>query len=306
MSRIVCLSGGVGGARFVRGLARALPPGDLSVIVNTGDDFVHWGLDVSPDLDTVMYTLAGLISQERGWGLEGETFRAKDAIARLGGPAWFGLGDADLAVHLTRTEALRNGETLSAVTDRLRRALGVASRLVPMSDQRVRTLIETKEHGTLSFQDWFVRLRTEPPATSVRFDACPLPAPDVIPLIEGAELLLAGPSNPYVSIDPILALPGVREAVAKKRFVAVSPIVAGQAIKGPLATMIRDLAHLEPSPGAIAAHYGSLLAGLVVERGDEATVPAVPVLGTSTVMRTAEDSERLAHEVLDFAAKALR
>ena len=301
MSRVVCLSGGVGGARFLHGLAAALPPGELAAIVNTGDDFVHWGLDVSPDLDTVMYTLADLSDEARGWGLEGESWTTLAAMRRYGAPDWFSLGDRDLATHLVRSEALRGGVSLSDVTARLAAALGVATRIVPMSDQKVRTLIETREHGTLPFQDWFVRLRAAPGVLAVRFDATPPPAPAVLPLLAEAELVLVGPSNPYVSIDPILALPGVRELLAGRRFVAVSPIVGGAAVKGPLAEMIPALRGEAPTAGAVAAHYGPLLSAMVVEHGDEPTVRGVPALGASTVMRTRADAARLAREVLAFA-----
>ena len=301
MSRVVCLSGGVGGARFLHGLARALPPGDLAAIVNTGDDFVHWGLDVSPDLDTVMYTLAGLAHEERGWGLAEESWATLSAMQRYGAPDWFSLGDRDLATHLVRSEALRLGESLSEITTRLSTALGVKTRIVPMSDHKVRTRIETRDHGTLAFQDWFVRLRAAPPVVAVRFDATPPPAPAVLPLLAEAELVLVGPSNPYVSIDPILALPGVRETLARRRFVAISPVVSGAAVKGPLAEMIRALRGEAPTAGAVAAHYGASLSGMVDEHGDEASVRGVPTLGASTVMRTRADSERLAREVLTFA-----
>ena len=306
MKRVACLSGGVGGARFLHGLARALPPGAVTAIVNTGDDFVHWGLDVSPDLDTVMYTLADLAHVERGWGLAEESWTTLAAMRRLGAPDWFSLGDRDLATHLVRSEELRRGVSLSAITARLASALGVTSAIVPMSDHKVRTLIETREHGTIPFQDWFVRLRAAPAVVAVRFDANPPPAPAVLALLREAELVVIAPSNPYVSIDPILALPGVRDALVGRRCVAVSPIVAGAAVKGPLAEMIQGLAGAAPSAGAIAAHYGSLLGGIVVEHGDEASVRGPKALGAATVMRTRADSERLAREVLAFAAELPR
>jgi LPPG:FO 2-phospho-L-lactate transferase len=298
---VVALSGGVGGARLVYGLDRVLPDGALSVVVNTGDDFTHWGLQISPDLDTVMYTLAGLSHDERGWGLREESFQVLEAVRKLGGDAWFQLGDTDLATHLRRTEALRAGNTLTQVTDELRRALGVRSRLLPMSDLPAPTLIDTRDDGTLSFQDWLVRRRAVPHATGVRFGAAPPPAPGLLDAIEAAELIVIGPSNPYVSIEPILALPGVRDAVARRPVVAVSPIVAGAAIKGPLAEMLAELAGEPPSAGAVARCYGGLLAGMVVERGDEGSVGALPVRGASTIMRSRADREQLAAEVLSFA-----
>ena len=301
--KVVALSGGVGGARFLDGLARALPEGALTAVVNTGDDFVHLGLHVSPDLDTVMYTLAGLSDEARGWGLADETFSALALVKRYGGPDWFALGDRDLATHLLRTEALRAGQSLTEVTERLCAAVGVGIRVLPMADGAYRTLIETTADGTLPFQEWFVRRRAEPTVRAVHFDGLPAPAPPAVSAIEDCDLVLIGPSNPYVSIDPILSLDGVRAAMATKPVVAVSPIVAGRAVKGPLATMIRDLAGREPSAGAIADHYRGLLRAIVVERGDEASVGGVRVLGSSTVMRSRDDRLRLGREVLRFASE---
>jgi LPPG:FO 2-phospho-L-lactate transferase len=301
--KVVALSGGVGGARLLDGLARALPAGDLTAIVNTGDDFVHLGLHVSPDLDTVMYTLAGLAHEERGWGLAEETFAGLSMVRRYGGPDWFALGDRDLATHLLRSEALRAGETLSTITARLCSALGVAQHVVPMADAPVRTMIETASDGTLPFQEWFVRRRAEPRVRAVRFDGARAPAPNAMDALARCDVVVVGPSNPYVSIDPILRLDGVRDAIARKPVVAISPIVGGAAVKGPLATMIRDLAQQEPSAGAVARHYGTMLRGMVVERGDERTVSSLPVRATSTVMRSRDDRLRLAREVLSFAAE---
>jgi LPPG:FO 2-phospho-L-lactate transferase len=304
--RVVALSGGVGGARLLDGLARALPPGDLTAIVNTGDDFVHLGMHVSPDLDTVMYTLAGLAHEERGWGLAEESFAGLAMVKRYGGPDWFALGDRDLATHLLRSEALRGGEPLSSITARLCAALGIGQRVVPMADAPIATMIETHGEGALPFQQWFVRRRAEPRVRAVRFEGTRTPAPAVMAALAGCDVVIVGPSNPYVSVDPILSLDGVRDAIGRKPVVAVSPIVGGAAIKGPLATMIRDLADREPSAGAVASHYGGLLRGMVVELGDEATVRGVRVLGTSTVMRSRDDRLRLAREVLAFASEAAR
>jgi len=304
--RIVALSGGVGGARLLDGLARALPAGSLTAIVNTGDDFVHLGLNVSPDLDTVMYTLAGLADEERGWGLAGETFAGLGMVKRYGGPDWFGLGDTDLATHLLRTEALRAGQPLSAITARLCTALGIAQPVLPMSDAPLATMIDTVADGTLPFQQWFVRRRAEPAVRAVRFEGARTAAPGVVPAIDACDAVVVGPSNPYVSIDPILCLDGVREALSRKPVVALSPIVGGAAIKGPLATMIRELTGEPASAGAVARHYRGLLRAMVVERGDEETVASMPVLGTSTVMRSRDDRLRLAREVLAFAAEAAR
>jgi LPPG:FO 2-phospho-L-lactate transferase len=296
--RVVALSGGVGGARLLRGLARVLPPGSLATVVNTGDDFQHWGLHIAPDVDTVMYTLAGLSHEERGWGLATETFTALEAMKLYGEDAWFGLGDRDLATHLARTLGLARGETLTQVTDRLCRAVGVTARVLPMSDGRRATMIDTKEHGTLTFQTWFVRHRAAPPVERVWFDGEPGTTTEVLVALDAADLVVIGPSNPYVSVDPILKLPGVREAVFAKPVVAVSPIVGGRAVKGPLATMIPQLAHVPPSAAAVAAHYPGLR-GIVIERGD--AVPGLRTLETDTIMVDAAGSERLARAVLELA-----
>jgi LPPG:FO 2-phospho-L-lactate transferase len=301
MTRVVALSGGVGGARFLDGLVRALPAGAVTAIVNTGDDFVHLGLTICPDLDTVMYTLAALGDEERGWGLRGETFAAMEMTRRLGGPDWFSLGDRDLGTHLVRAEALRDGATLSAVTARLCAALGVPARILPMADGPCRTIIDTVADGSLPFQEWFVRRRAQPQVRAVRFEGRPPPAPEVLPAIAACDLVLIGPSNPYVSIDPILALDGVRAALAQKIVVAVSPIVGGRAVKGPLATMIPELGDGAPSAAAIARHYGALLRGFVVERGDERDVDDVPVLATDTIMKSRDDRLSLARTTLAFA-----
>jgi LPPG:FO 2-phospho-L-lactate transferase len=304
--KVVALSGGVGGARLLDGLARALPAGSLTAVVNTGDDFVHLGMHVSPDLDTVMYTLAGLANEERGWGLAVETFAGLAMVKRYGGPDWFALGDSDLATHLLRSEGLRAGEPLSSITARLCGALGIAHPILPMSDAPVRTMIDTTTEGTLPFQQWFVRRRAEPPVRAVRFEGGRTPAPGVLEAIAACDVVVVGPSNPYVSVDPILCLDGVRDAMVRKPVVALSPIVAGAAIKGPLANMIGDLTGKTPSAGAVADHYRGLLNAMVVERGDESTVSSVPVLGTSTVMRSRDDRLRLAREVLAFCAEVLR
>jgi LPPG:FO 2-phospho-L-lactate transferase len=304
--KVVALSGGVGGARLLDGLARALRPGELTAIVNTGDDFVHLGMNVSPDLDTVMYTLCGMADEERGWGLRNETFAGLEMVKRYGAPDWFALGDRDLATHLLRTEALRAGISLSAVTARLCGALGIEHPILPMADAPRRTMIETTSEGTLPFQEWFVHQRAKPSVRAVRFEGESVPAAGVLEAIEACEVVIVGPSNPYVSVDPILSLDGVRDAIAAKPTIALSPIVAGAAVKGPLATMIRDLTGELPSAGAIARHYRGLLRAMIVERGDEATVDGIPVLGTSTVMRSRHDRLVLAQEILELGAKVAR
>ena len=302
---VVALSGGVGGARLLDGLAQVLPPGVLTAIVNTGDDFEHWGLYVSPDIDTVMYTLSGLADEQRGWGLKDESFRALEGVKRFGGDDWFGLGDRDLATHLIRTESLRRGESLSAITHRLCSAVGVPARVLPMADGPCRTMIETTDAGTLTFQNWFVRKRAQPAVRAVRFEGAPSPAPDVLPAIANAEVVIIGPSNPYVSIDPILTRPRVREAIRAKKVVAVSPIVAGQAVKGPLATMIPQLTRATASAQACADHYRGLLTGFVVEDGDEVKQPGVAISAGKIIMRDRPDRARLAREVLTFAERLI-
>jgi LPPG:FO 2-phospho-L-lactate transferase len=297
---IVALSGGVGGARLVYGLARALEPTALTVIVNTGDDFVHWGLSVSPDLDTVMYTLAELSDDDRGWGLRDETFSTLERVKSYGGDSWFMLGDRDLATHLFRTAALSRGEPLSAITGELCRSLGVGQLILPMTDAPCPTMIDTAAHGTLPFQEWLVKHRA-PAVTRVWFPHCPAPGPRVLEVIDRCDLVVIGPSNPYVSIDPILRLPGVRNAVVEKPVIAVSPIVGGKAVKGPLADMLPVLGSEGVSAGAVARHYAPLLRGFVVERGDESTVRDVRVCPTGTVMRSSEDRIRLARDILRFA-----
>lgn len=298
---MVYLSGGVGGARLLDGLNRCVPPEALTAIVNTADDLVHWGLHVSPDVDTVLYTLSGLADEKRGWGQKSESFRALDMVERYGGASWFRLGDRDLGTHLMRTRWLAEGATLTEATGRLARALGVKCTLLPMSDEPVRTMIDTAEDGTLGFQQWLVERRAEPKLRAVRFEGGGNPSAAVLEAVRVAELVVIGPSNPYVSIDPILSMPGLREALAGKRVVAVSPIVGGKAVKGPLAEMIPTLAGRPASAAAIAAHYGALLSGMVVERGDEEGLGELRIMATATVMTSRTDRTRLARELLAFA-----
>jgi LPPG:FO 2-phospho-L-lactate transferase len=297
---VVLLSGGVGGARLAHGLDRALPPGALTVIVNTGDDLEHWGLSISPDLDTVMYTLAELAHVERGWGLADETFHAHGMMQRYGAAGWFALGDRDLATHMVRTEAKRSGETLTAITARLCSALDVRSAIRPMCDERFETRIATTTMGTLPFQDWLVRERARPPVRKVFYEGTQEPAPGLLDTIHAADLVVIGPSNPYVSIDPILSLHGVRKAVFDKTVIAVSPLRAGRAVKGPLATMIGEIDGAAPGTAWLVDHYSDLTA-LVVQHGDEADANGLPMLATETLMPTRADSLLLARELLTFA-----
>jgi LPPG:FO 2-phospho-L-lactate transferase len=302
MKRVVYLSGGVGGARLLAGMAELLPAATLSAIVNVGDDFEHWGLKICPDLDTILYTLSGLSDMKRGWGLRRESFHTLELVQRYGGENWFQLGDRDLATHLMRSQWLREGMRLTEVTQRLARALGVEHAILPVSDSPLATSIETERDGTLDFQEWLVRRRGEPRVARVCFRGSALPTPEVCAALEDAELIVIGPSNPYVSIDPILAVPRVRALVSRRCVIAVSPIVAGRAVKGPLAEMIPALAGRPPSAAAIAAHYGTLLKGIVVEDGDEAECAALlPTLATGTVMRSNRERVRLARALLAFA-----
>jgi LPPG:FO 2-phospho-L-lactate transferase len=251
---------------------------------------------VSPDVDTVTYTLAGMAHPERGWGIAGDTFGALEMVERLGGPAWFRLGDRDLGTHLVRTAALARGRTLTEVTGDIARSLGVRVRILPMCDGARPTHVETPL-GTLGFQEWLVGHRGAPRVSRVGWTGDPAPAPGVIDAIDACDAVVIGPSNPYVSVDPILALDGVREAIARRPVIAVSPIVGGRAVKGPLAPMIESLAGRAPSAAAIADHYGDLLVALVIELGDERP-EGVRVVEAATIMRTAEDRAALAREVL--------
>lgn len=309
---IVALSGGVGGAKLVLGLSRVLPPDQLLVVCNTGDDFDHLGLTISPDLDTVMYTLAGLANRELGWGRQDETWSFMQTLESLGGEVWFRLGDRDLAVHVERSRRLRRGETLSAVTQDLCRRLGVAPRVLPMSDDPVRTRVLT-ESGWIEFQDYFVRQRCEPRVQALAFHGVDTarPHPDLLAALAdpALEAVVVCPSNPFISVEPILAVPGVRAALAACRapIVAVSPIIGGQAVKGPTAKMMRELG-LDPSARGVAERYGDLLDGYVVDLADTGEVQGIrpKVTLAQTLMRTLEDREALARVVLSAAAKLRR
>jgi LPPG:FO 2-phospho-L-lactate transferase len=302
--KIVALAGGVGGAKLADGLAQCLAPEDLTVVVNTGDDFEHLGLAICPDLDTVCYTLAGLANAETGWGRAGETFQALEAVGVLGGETWFGLGDRDLATHIERTRRLRMGQSLSWITADFCRAWGVKQAIVPMSDEPVHTMVDTVEAGELPFQEYFVHRRCEPKVRGFRFSGVEAarPAPGIREAIESAHAIVICPSNPWVSIDPILAVLGLRSTVHRPRsIVAVSPIIAGQTVKGPAAKMFAELG-IEPSALAVARHYGSLLSGFVLDRVDSALASetGLPTAVTDTLMKTRDDRRRLAQDVLNW------
>jgi LPPG:FO 2-phospho-L-lactate transferase len=283
--KVVALAGGVGGAKLADGLAAILAPEDLTVIVNTGDDFEHLGLTICPDLDTVVYTLAGLANPDTGWGRRDETWAFLDTLEGFGGPTWFRLGDRDLALHILRTTRLQNGDPLSQIVRDVCRSLGVAPRILPMTDDRVRTIVLTDE-GDLPFQEYFVARGFEPAVRGFRFDGAERarPAPGVLESLEEAEAVVLCPSNPWVSLDPILALPGLRQAVARRPVVAISPIIAGRAVKGPAAKMYREMG-IEPSPAAFAQHFGGLLAGLVMDTADAALAPDLEAAGLRTLVR---------------------
>jgi LPPG:FO 2-phospho-L-lactate transferase len=303
--KIVALAGGVGGAKLAHGFAQILPPEDLIVIVNTGDDFEHLGLYICPDLDTVCYTLAGLANPETGWGRADETWRTITDIERIGGPKWFRLGDKDLATHLERTRRLKEGQCLSQITKDFCRAWGIMHTVLPMSDQPVRTIVETDE-GNLAFQEYFVHRRCEPRVKGFRFEGIESarPAAGVTEALEQAEAIVICPSNPWVSIGPILAVAELKSRIETKRVLAVSPILGGQAVKGPAAKMYRELG-IEPTAVAIARHYEGLLAGFVLDKIDaqlEADVRRLNMqtLVTDTLVRTSEERRRLAEDVLNF------
>jgi LPPG:FO 2-phospho-L-lactate transferase len=301
--KIVALAGGVGAAKLVDGLAQLLPPEDLTIIVNTGDDFEHFGLYICPDVDTVCYTLAGLANLETGWGRRGETFQVLENVQKLGGPGWFHIGDKDLATHLERTRHLNEGQLLNEVTQRFCQAWGVRNLVLPMSNQPVRTMVNTIDYGEIPFQEYFVHQNCEPKVKGFRFAGIgsAQPAPGVMEAIENADAVVLCPSNPWVSIDPILALSGLRSALAKKIVLAVSPIIGGQTVKGPAAKMFTELG-IQPSALAVIHHYADLLSGFVLDilDADLEKEITISVAVTQTVMRTREDRCRLALDVLNL------
>ena len=312
---ILALAGGVGGAKLAQGLAMRLAPEELQIVVNTGDDFVHLGLHISPDIDTVMYWLAGLNDRTRGWGLAGDSWNFMAALRRLDGPTWFNLGDSDLATHLVRTQMLGEGASLGAVTCALCTRLGIAHAIAPMTDAPVRTLVHT-EDATLAFQDYFVRLQCAPAVTGVSFAgaeaAKPSPAFAAAMANPVLHAVVICPSNPLLSIDPILSIPGVRDWLRLRRIpvIAVSPIVGGKAIKGPAAKIFRELDR-EVSVQGVADHYRGLIDALVIDTVDAAAKPALEARGlrvavVPSVMKNAEDQAALAAAVLAFAADLAR
>lgn len=303
----LALTGGVGGAKLAVGLAHLLGPRDIVFVVNTGDDFEHLGLRIAPDIDTLTYTLAGCGNAETGWGRGGETWNFMSVLEELGGETWFSLGDKDLAVHLTRTRMLAEGATLTDATRHVGASLGVVHRVLPMSDDPVRTLVHTSS-GTLPFQHYFVRERCRPKVTGFDFEgaAAAAPNPAVLEALADCKGVLICPSNPFVSIDPILAVPGMRDALkaCPAPVVAVSPLVGGQAVKGPTAKMMREL-EIPATAGQVAHHYGDLLDGFLLDERDaglHGTLP-VPTAMAQSVMVTLEDRIELARAALEFLGR---
>ena len=309
---IIALSGGVGGAKLALGLSRIMPHENLLVVVNTGDDFEHLGLSISPDIDTVAYTLAGLANREVGWGRHDETWSFMQTMEVLGGETWFRLGDRDVALHVERTRRLRAGESLSTVTADLCRRMGVGPRVVPMSDDPVRTRLLT-ELGWLDFQDYFVRRRCDPVVSELQFQGAGAakPHPEFLAALAdpALEAVVICPSNPFISVEPILAIPGVREALmaCHAPIIAVSPIIAGRAVKGPTAKMMTELG-LDPSAGTVAQRYAALLDGYVIDHADMSEVVSIDARVTlaQTLMTTIEDREALARIVVEAAATLRR
>jgi LPPG:FO 2-phospho-L-lactate transferase len=303
--KVAVLSGGVGGARFLRGVVAVVDPGNVSIVGNVADDIEVLGLHVSPDLDSILYTLAGLGDEQRGWGRADETWHALETVAQLGGEDWFKLGDRDIGLHLVRTELLRTGKPLSEVTERIARAAGLAAALLPATDDPLRTFVETPA-GTFPFQTWFVARGHRDEVDAVHYAGAPeaVPAPGVVEALDGADVIVLAPSNPYVSLGPILAVAAIREAIERRRVpcVAVSPLVGGRAVKGPADRMLARLAG-GTTPAHVASCYEGLIDALVFdERDAPAELPAgVRPVVTQTLMTDLEAARRLAAAALDVA-----
>jgi LPPG:FO 2-phospho-L-lactate transferase len=305
VSGTVVLTGGVGGAKLVHGLLHAVDPASVTAIVNTGDDFRHLGLAISPDIDTLLYTLSGKANAAQGWGRAGETWSFMAALRELGGEDWFNLGDMDLALHVLRTAALARGDTLSAITASFAKRWQIAATVLPMSNDPVTTLLDTDE-GTLEFQRYFVERQCAPVVKSIRFDGAAIaaPAPGVLEAIAAADAILVAPSNPFLSIDPLLAIPAIRRALSDCRapVVAVSPLIGGQSVKGPTGKLIVELG-LDADHAMIAGRYGDFLDGMVIDSNDKCDAPGIAVAHAGTLMRTPEDKLRVARAALDLAKR---
>jgi LPPG:FO 2-phospho-L-lactate transferase len=305
--RVVVLAGGLGGSRLARALAETLEPAELTIVGNVGDDLEVLGLYVSPDLDTILYTVTGRLDEERGWGRAGETWNALETAGELDGETWFRLGDRDLGLHLVRTEALRRGDPLSAVTARLAAAFGLGAELLPATDDRLRTWVRTPD-GELSFQEWFVARQHRDEVDGVRFEGAEdaRPAPGVLEALERANLIAIAPSNPFVSIGPILAVAGIREAIERRRVpaVAVSPLIGGKAVRGPAGRMLARLAG-GTGPQQVTDCYEGLIDALVIDEADADDEAGIRTIVTRTLMTDAEGRRRVAEAVLETAG-ALR
>ena len=307
--KVAALAGGVGGAKLADGLAQSQQIDQLTVIVNTGDDFRHFGLNICPDLDTVCYNLAGIQDPDHGWGRNEERWETLDEIRRLDGPDWFQLGNRDLGTHLERTRRLAAGESLSEITHDFCHSWGISARVLPMSDDPVGTIVES-DQGPLPFQDYFVRLACRPTVSGFQFSGVKKaePAPGVLESLADADLVVICPSNPWVSIDPILAVPGIRSHLEGKFVLAVSPIISGQTVKGPAAKMYREMG-IEPSARAVLEHYGDLLSLFIIDQADgdqvkelsEGRASFIPVHALETWMKTRADRKRLAEEILEIS-----
>lgn len=305
--RVVALVGGVGGAKLAYGLSQLIAPENLTILVNNGDDFWHYGLRICPDLDTVMYTLSGLVDKTNGWGVSGDSTAMLDALRHLGEQPWFRLGDRDLATHLVRTSRLRAGESLTDITRSLSAALGIQAALLPVTNDEVPTIVSTREYSDLDFQTYFVRYRWQPSVTGIRYQGSESArlSDSALSALQSADLILIAPSNPWLSVGPMLAIPQMREALLARDIprIAISPIVAGQAIKGPAAKLMAELGY-SVTPHTVAAYYGSIINGFVYDRQDaDILVETARTLVTDTVMKNEADRVRLAGEILAWATR---
>jgi LPPG:FO 2-phospho-L-lactate transferase len=302
--KTIVLAGGVGGAKLVDGLASLLSPGDLTIIVNTGDDFYHYGLLICPDLDTVCYTLAGIANPDTGWGRKNETWQVLKGLETLGGPIWFQMGDLDLATHLERTRLVKQGISLTQVTQQFCKRWGILHQVLPMSDDPISTMVETVEYGEIHFQEYFVKLKCQPHIKGFRFAGLEKakPSPEVLEAISRAEMVIFAPSNPWVSIDPIIKIPEVKIALKAKKMIAVSPIIEGHTIKGPAAKMFQDFG-IVPSALAVAEHYKDILTAFILDKKDEIFLEKLMQWGiipfsTDIYMKCFEDRQFLASEII--------
>ena len=305
--KVTVLTGGVGGAKLVLGLMHSARVSSLTAVVNTGDDFRHLGLAISPDIDTLLYTLSGKANAAQGWGREGETWSFMASLKSLGGPGWFNLGDGDLALHVWRSARLAEGATLSQVTAEAAQVWGIAPVILPMSDDPVATWLDT-EQGALAFQHYFVEHQCRPVVRAIRFEgtAEARPAAGVVEAILRADVVIVAPSNPWLSVDPLLAVPGIAQALRDTLapVVAVSPLVGGKAVKGPTSKLMAELG-LTPDNAAIAAHYGSVIDAMLHDLSD-APPPDLPARAEATLMTTLADKVRVAEAALDLAVSLAR